>query len=73
MPNPHQEPGAFCALCDPPRRVGAEHLFEHLRVVHGEEPKLATWPDGELVIVDETLQPDDFNARGGDDPQPPPV
>lgn len=39
-----------------------ELIVEHMRVVHpdyyGEGPK--RWPDGELAVFDETLEPIDF-------------
>lgn len=50
----------FCRLCEPPRRVALTDLLEHFRLVHGQTVEIATWPDGEPVIVDETLEPADF-------------
>ena len=51
---------AICTLC------GDRHddilILDHLRVVHpdayGDGP--ARWPDGSLVVVDQTLTPEDF-------------
>lgn len=51
---------AWCNLCEPPRLVENEVLMRHLRLVHGFTEEPATWPDGELVIIDETLEPSDF-------------
>lgn len=55
---------ASCHLCgDTPPDL---EMWEHLRVMHpaewGDGP--ARWPDGEPVIHDMTLEPDDFG--GGD-------
>jgi hypothetical protein len=55
---------AHCHLCheDFPERTTLLELTEHLRVIHpdafGDGPK--TWPDGSLVILDDTLEPKDF-------------
>jgi hypothetical protein len=51
---------AFCNLCESPKRVPLDELFQHLREVHDFHEEPATWPDGEWVIVDETLEPTDF-------------
>ena len=52
---------ARCLLCRPPKIMRAEDLREHLRDVHGMDPKdIATWPDGAPVVVDDTLRPSDF-------------
>jgi len=53
---------ATCHLCgDNPPDL---EMWEHLRVMHpaewGDGP--ARWPDGEPVIHDLTLEPDDFGA-----------
>jgi hypothetical protein len=51
-------PSATCNLC------GEQHdnILEHLRLIHpdvyGDGP--ARWPDGEIVVVDETLTPEEF-------------
>lgn len=50
----------FCNLCEPPHRILIADLVEHLAVVHGYEADVSTWPDGSPVIVDKTLEPDDF-------------
>jgi hypothetical protein len=55
----------ICHLCQetPP---DAE-LLDHLRVMHpdayADGPQ--RWPDGGLVIVDETVEPGDFAPGGG--------
>lgn len=50
-----------CALCG--AKVTADELLEHLRDVHDRDAEPATWPDGSIVIIDQTLQPDDFKPR----------
>jgi len=49
-----------CNLCG--ERLPLEQVIEHLRVMHpddyGDGP--ATWPDGEPVVIDTTLAPEDF-------------
>jgi len=60
------EPGetAHCHLCheDFPEGTTLNELVDHLRVIHpdqfGEGP--ATWPDGDVVIYDDSLEPKDF-------------
>jgi hypothetical protein len=44
----------------------AEAIVEHLRVFHPEEygDGPDRWPDGSVVLIDKTLDPDDFT---GDD------
>ena len=50
----------LCGLCDPPRRIAAAELIEHLRSAHGVPVVIELWPDGEPVVVDRTLEPEDF-------------
>jgi hypothetical protein len=56
---------AHCHLCheDFPPGTTLIELTDHLRVIHpdhfGDGP--ATWPDGEMVIFDDTLTPEDFS------------
>ena len=53
-----------CHLCEdewPDEEGGMESAIDHLRVMHPdkfEEPE--RWPDGGLVIHDDTLTPEDF-------------
>lgn len=54
-----------CNLCKdewPDAEGGLESFFDHLRVMHPDadygEPE--RWPDGSLVVIDETLEPGDF-------------
>lgn len=53
-----------CNLCQdewPDAEGGLESFFDHLRVMHPdehEEPE--RWPDGQLVVLDDTLAPEDF-------------
>lgn len=52
----------WCNLCDGPLEGGSlEEILDHLRVMHPDqyEPP-ERWPDGGLVIHDDTLTPDDF-------------
>lgn len=49
---------ATCALCG--LTVPVEEIVEHLRDEHELEAEPATWPDGEVVIVDQSLEPEDF-------------
>ena len=52
---------AWCNVCEPPRRLPLTAIGEHLLDEHGIDVDDATrWPDGELVIVDKTLEPEDF-------------
>lgn len=50
----------YCQLCAPPRKVELEVLLDHLRIVHDRVFEPETWPDGELVVIDQTLEPRDF-------------
>ncbi len=52
-----------CRICGQRFEEGTSHLLlPHLRDEHPDEwgDGPMTWPDGEIVIVDETLTPDDF-------------
>lgn len=51
-----------CAMCG--ERVSVEELLEHIRGAHDLDAEIATWPDGRMVVIDETLEPDDFDAPG---------
>lgn len=55
---------ATCLLCQPPEVVGPA-ILEHLRLFHpdayGDGPQ--RWPDGRLVVVDQTLDPADFTGE----------
>lgn len=52
---------ATCLLCQPPEVV-SDDILDHLRVVHPEAygDGFMRWPDGRLVVVDQTLDPADF-------------
>ena len=52
---------ARCELCG--TSVALPVLLDHLRVEHGFYEEMERWPDGELVIIDETLQPHEFLER----------
>jgi hypothetical protein len=60
---------AHCHLChdDFPEGTTLEELADHLRVIHPEQfgDGPARWPDGDLVIYDDTITPEDF-TRGLD-------
>lgn len=60
MSEPSGEMG-WCNLCVPPQRLPIEEILMHLRVEHDLDAEIATWPDGQFVIVDETLEPSDFD------------
>lgn len=51
-----------CSLCPEEGDGGAEGALEHLRLVHpevyGDGPE--RWPDGSLVVSDDTLEPEEF-------------
>ncbi len=59
-----ENPQAFCALCE--WKGSVELILGHLRGAHGIDEEPAMWPDGSPVIVDNTLEPDDFS--GADTP-----
>jgi hypothetical protein len=53
-----------CGLCDEPTKLPVTAMFEHMRREHGFDPEsvdlFEKWPDGEIVIVDSALEPEDF-------------
>ncbi|HEY3259622.1 MAG TPA: hypothetical protein VGJ95_05025 [Pseudonocardiaceae bacterium] len=56
---------ATCHVCPPGcQNVPDDDMLDHLRVIHpdlyGDGPE--RWPDGRVVIVDMTLEPDDFGG-----------
>jgi hypothetical protein len=53
-------PIGICGLCG--ERVAAADLIVHLRVEHDFDEDVETWPDGTPVVVDTTLEPDDFKS-----------
>lgn len=56
---------AFCAVCERDRgtamRVPLDGILEHLAVCHGIDATPSEWPDGGVVIIDQTLEPADFD------------
>lgn len=48
-----------CLLCGEP----TPDVLEHLRLYHPDEV-VDRWPDGEPVVVDLALEPEDFDAQG---------
>lgn len=55
--------GVICELCK--ERVDASNVFDHFTDKHGlglDGWELETWPDGEIVIHDHTLMPEDFTT-----------
>ncbi len=52
-----------CQLC--PETMPATKAMDHLRVMHpdayGDGP--VTWPDGQPVIIDMTLEPHEFGEE----------
>lgn len=53
-----------CNLCGdewPDAEGGLESFIDHMRVLHpAEYEKPERWPDGSLVVHDDTLEPEDF-------------
>jgi hypothetical protein len=49
-----------CAVCG--EQGPLEWIFGHLRGAHDMDVEIDTWPDGEPVIVDTTLEPEDFGT-----------
>jgi len=56
--NTAPEPIGICGLCG--AEVHATMLMGHLRGAHGIEDDIQTWPDGQPVVIDLTLEPVDF-------------
>lgn len=59
------QPTAICEMCG--ERVPAELLLGHLRAVHDLDVEIETWPDGEPVIIDATLEPANFVGYADED------
>lgn len=53
-----EEGRAQCALCR--EWFPLEDIMGHVRGAHDLDVEVETWPDGSPVIVDQTLEPDDF-------------
>jgi len=58
----------FCQLGsdEPIEADDLDAVAEHLRLMHPDqdhEPQ--RWPDGDIVVVDQTLEPDDFGGDRG--------
>ena len=58
-----------CQLCNEPLEVGTvEDLLHHLRQFHPDrfdsDIDFERWPDGEVVVEDLTLTPQDFTEEG---------
>ena len=47
-----------CRLCQ--EEVELEAIVGHLRGAHGFDIDVEEWPDGSPVVVDDTLEPADF-------------
>lgn len=54
------EPMATCALCG--ERFPLELILGHVAGAHDLDIEIEEWPDGSPVIIDSTLEPDDFVA-----------
>jgi hypothetical protein len=60
------EPTAICAVCvtegaaEDDARFPLEEILGHLAGAHGLDIEIQCWPDGNPVVVDLTLEPDDF-------------
>jgi hypothetical protein len=59
-----EAPRPGCAICPDSEHRTPAQILDHFRVMHpgiyGDGPD--RWPDGSLVIVDESLSPDDFGG-----------
>ena len=61
-PHPEDKVAGFghCCMCHEP--LATSDLLEHVRVIHpdqyGDGPE--RWSDGNIVVHDETLTPEDF-------------
>lgn len=54
-------PKAMCELCQ--EWVPLREVLQHLHRFHPEHYEgMDTWPDGEPVIIDMTLKPEDFGV-----------
>jgi len=51
---------ALCELCW--AQVSVDEIEAHLREQHDLEVEIMRWADGRPVIVDKTLEPEDFAA-----------
>lgn len=54
-----------CLLCQPHAAMAAPAILDHLRLMHPDAygdgfVHWLHWPDGVMVVIDETLQPSDF-------------
>lgn len=49
-----------CGLCG--ERIPAEDVIVHLQVWHDVDVSVEEWPDGSAVIIDRSLEPDDFKG-----------
>lgn len=47
---------AWCHLCQPHEEMPARDILHHLHLMHGRDIEPETWPDGSIVIVDETAE-----------------
>lgn len=52
----------FCNLCEPAKRMLDSEILAHLKNEHDVELHFERWPDGEVVIHDSTLTPEDFSG-----------
>ena len=51
---------ARCNLCR--KQMPTEELLEHVRLLHPDDYEpVQTWSDGQPVIIDNTLEPEDFD------------
>ena len=53
-----------CLVCPQLAEVPEVEMFEHLRLLHPEvwADGLCRWPDGRVIVLDETLTPGDFTT-----------
>jgi hypothetical protein len=51
---------ATCGICNDD--FSDDEIMTHLSDYHDVDTRPVTWPDGEPVIVDHTLDPEDFES-----------
>lgn len=51
-------PVGTCGICH--NQIALDFILQHLKVVHDIDAVPAEWPDGSSVIIDQTLEPVDF-------------
>ena len=60
QPDAAPDDPCWCNMCVPPAELTLGTIGQHLQDEHGVPLVVHTWPDGSPVVVDSTLEPDDF-------------